>query len=160
MKVVTQVLDELCILSDASTQPSWDLKFNKLCWVAWRVNLSSLIMGGRRLVCYWWRKCARVSIDSTHHSSRPFLTLVDHRPSVISTWWQLRPQTASSVVQQQESVFYECGAHHEILLCNNTAFCNVFERDAEVWMGKEACYLILLWIRPHFICKSNCFCSC
>ena len=60
--------------------------------------------------------------------------MVDHGPSRFSIWRQLRLQTAACVVQQLESVFYERGAPHELLLDNDTAFrSKCFRSFAEEW---------------------------
>ena len=76
----------------------------------------------------------RVGIDITHYASRSYLTMVDHGPSRFSIWRQLRLQTAACVVQQLESVFYERGAPHELLLDNDTAFrSKCFRSFAEEW---------------------------
>ncbi|KRX49801.1 hypothetical protein T05_11212 [Trichinella murrelli] len=64
----------------------------------------------------------RVGMDITHVRGRPYLTLIDCRPSRFAVWRRLRVHCSANVIEQLEAVFYERGAPEELLTDNDTAF--------------------------------------
>ncbi|KRX63923.1 hypothetical protein T09_810 [Trichinella sp. T9] len=64
----------------------------------------------------------RVGMDITHVRGRPYLTLIDCRPSRFAVWRRLRVHCSAIVIEQLEAVFYERGAPEELLTDDDTAF--------------------------------------
>ncbi|KRY48687.1 hypothetical protein T03_11308 [Trichinella britovi] len=64
----------------------------------------------------------RVGMDITHVRGRPYLTLIDCRPSRFAVWRRLRVHCSANVIEQLEAVFYERGAPEELLTDDDTAF--------------------------------------
>lgn len=76
----------------------------------------------------------RLVMDITHNGGWHYLTLIDCGSSRFAVWLQLILLTSNSVSKQLEAVFYESGAPEELLIDNDTAFCNrLFYDFAKRW---------------------------